>query len=165
MALPLICLALAASVQAADLHVEITAPGGQPVAIDYPDVQFGALPGLMVHGDNEGMLLVHISLSPVEVEPDPVPQVLFDVVMQELSSDKKGRAYLKVLSSPQIRARVNEQARFAQGSRIPIAGTDPVEYEDRILSIELLYTDPVLPDVEPAPEPAPEPAVQPEPTD
>jgi len=165
MALPLICLALAAAVQAADLHVEITAPGGEPVAIDYPDVQFGALPGLMVRGDDDSLLLVQVSLSPVEVEPDPVPQVLFDVVMQELSSDKKGRAYLKVLSRPRIRAQVNEQARLAQGSRIPIAGTDPLEYEDRILSIELLYTDPVLPDVEAETVPAPEPAVKPEPTD
>jgi len=165
MAFSLICLALAASVQAADLHVEITASGGEPVAIDYPDVQLAALPGLMVAGDNDSMLLVSITLSAVEAEPDPVPQVQFDVVMQELSSDKKGRAYLKVLSRPRIRAQVNEQARLAQGSRIPITGTDPVEYEDRILSIELLYTDPVLPDVEAAPAPGPEPVVPPEPAD
>lgn len=126
MLLPL--LALATAVQAADLHVEITPPGGEPTALDFPDVRPGALPGFVVAGADGAELIVHVDLSRLDGLGED-PQIRFDVVIQELRADKKGRAWLKVLSSPTIVALVNQPANVTQGA---IA---------RALSIDLLYSD------------------------
>jgi hypothetical protein len=146
-------LILATTLHAADLHVKVTPPGGEPVGIDFPDVRFGTLPGFTVPAVDGSELIVHITLAQYgDPAPGEAPLILFDVVIQELRAGKRDGAGLKVLSHPRVGTHANTPAWITVGFS-PRGGRSPDDGLD--LSIEMIYSDPNSPDPAAAGEPAP----------
>ena len=105
------------------------------------DVQPGPLPGLVAAGPEGSEYLIHLTVELPEVPASDKQRIVFDVEIRELKADRKGRAFLKTLSSPRIATLAGTPASLRQGARIPIPGTQPVAYQEVGLALELTYLE------------------------
>ena len=132
-----LCSLALLSAHAAELQVSWTAPGSTtPVITTLTEVQPGLLPGLVVPAQDGSEYLVYLNLNPSGAE------VQFDVEIQQLrAKGRKGNLVAETLSRPRITTTPGTPAELRMGSRVPVAGTNPVEFQDFTLSLSLLYTD------------------------
>jgi hypothetical protein len=128
--------------EAAALHVRWTSPWGEsPVSFTFDDVKPGPLPGMLATGPEGTEYLIHLVLERPEASDGGVPKVLIDARIRELKADRKGRAYLRTLSAPRLVTDVGVPASLFQGGRAPVPGTDPVEWRDVGMTLEVTCTD------------------------
>lgn len=132
-----LCSLAILSVHAAELQVSFTVPGSTaPVTTTLTEVQPGPLPGLVFPARDGSEYLVYLSLNPSGAE------VQFDVEIQQLQAKgRKGKLVAETLSRPRITTTPGTPAELRMGSRVPVAGTNPVEFQDFTLSLSLLYID------------------------
>jgi hypothetical protein len=145
--LPLFMASVATSpALAADIEFELSGPGGlEDFAITFEDPQPGQLPGITALTPEGSELLIHVRFELPEVEEGQTPQVMFDVVIRELSSDKEGRAYLETISHPRIITMVNQQGTIKVGAKRPDAGEGAAEASAEpagdYLEMNMVYRD------------------------
>jgi hypothetical protein len=140
---------LAALPNAADtatLLVRWTSPQCEaPITFTLDDVKPGPLPGLLATGSEGSEYLIHLALElPAPSEGDQ-PKVVIDAKIRELTADKKGRAYLKMLSAPRLMTDVGTPASIFQGGELAVPGTDPVQWREVGMKLEVMYFDGAAP--------------------
>lgn len=101
---------LVASVQAADLDVELVIPNADPVQVTLVDVQDGKLPGLLVETAAGETFRLGAKLS------TPAPgQHELAFVIDRLELDRKGRTQVTTVAQPTLLTRTNQQAEMRMG--------------------------------------------------
>ena len=119
---------------AGDVQLVFKGPSdAEPVSIWYRDVKPGQLPGLTALGADGSEWLVHITMTPVEVEEGQEPQMMFEATVRMLEADKKGRVRMTTVTRPTITAMVGQSASLRTGQ------------QGQELSLELVYVEDVEP--------------------
>lgn len=147
MPLPLFLTAsvlLAAPTLADDLQLQFQPPGAtEAVRLSYPDVRPGPLPGLIAAAPDGSRYLVFVTLSFPEVAEGAVPQVLLDAEIQVLRDAGRRKGWtLETTSRPRILTQQGVPAEIKHGARVPVPGTNPVEYQEHAMSLRLIWGAP-----------------------
>lgn len=132
---------------AGELQVVFTAPHSPaPVALTLADPGSGPLPGLVFPGEDGTQYLVHLDLTlqPALRAADAVDaqdQVLLEARIERLTPTRRGGQRVEHVSTPRVLTTVGVPARVMHGARVPVPGSDPVEFTEVAWTLELLYTE------------------------
>lgn len=111
---------------ATDLETRLTTPDGAVKSLTFHDVERSAPPPFTVQM-NGADVRVTLAVAPADGAW---------VVSAELAQvDKKGR--VKVLSAPRVTLQADEPGIVKQGARIPIPGTNPLEYREESWQLDM----------------------------
>lgn len=131
--------ALAPPLLAGDVALTFKAPGAvETVSVVYPDVETSMIPGLATALPDGTRYMVHLG---IELQPDQ--RVLFDIVVERVEVDRKGRARLEVVSRPRVQADIGESAFL-------LYAPDPAD-DTKSLSLEVVYFPAAADPAEPPP--------------
>lgn len=101
---------LVASVQAADLDVELEIPNAEPVQVTFADVQDGRLPGLLVEtATGETFRCTTAVSTPTAGQHE----VAFRI--EKIEVDRKGRTQATLVAQPTLLVATNQQAEMRVG--------------------------------------------------
>lgn len=120
-------LALAAPVRAADLDLRVESDGIGPVAVTLHDVKPGKLPSVDLPGPDGRSLRLDLLLAESTMEGAPA----YDLTLQITRRTPVGRRKVhEEVSRPTLRFKPDQAARVAAGARAPIAGTEPLVFQE-----------------------------------
>lgn len=128
-ALALAALLAAPTAHAADLDLKITSDGIGPVSVTLHDVHAGALPSVDLPGPDGRSMRVDLTLADSTMEGDPSYDLAMVITKREPARRK--RVHQEVYR-PTLRFKANQSGSICTGGRRPIAGDDPVQYEEYI---------------------------------
>lgn len=111
---------------AADLDARLTTPDGEVKSMTFHNVELSAPPPFEVQM-NGATVRVTLAASP--------KAEAWVVDAQLAGLDKRGRA--KVFAAPRITLNANEPGMVRQGARIPIPGTNPVEFREESWQLDV----------------------------
>jgi len=120
-------LALTATAFAVDLDVELTTPSGEVRSLTFHDVEASAPPTFQVEMRG-ATVTVTLAVTP--------SNDTWIVAANLAELDKRGRP--KLISAPRVTVRANEEGTVKQGARVPVPGTNPVEYREEAWQLNVL---------------------------
>ena len=122
-------LALLPAALAVDLDARLTTPSGATTFVTFHDVELQAPPPFTMNDDGRPLRVTLV------VEPSGDRWA----VSAEIASVKQGlwREHLTTILVPRITLQSNSHGFVKQGTAIPVAGTDPVQYFDRAWTLDL----------------------------
>lgn len=112
---------------AADLDLRISSDGVGSTSVTLRDVKPGALPSVELPGPDGRSMRVDMLLTESELEGAPAYDLSFTVTRRAPVGRKKVH---EEVARPTVRFRPNEQAMVSAGGRAPIAGTEPMQYQE-----------------------------------
>lgn len=112
---------------ALDLDVQLTTPSGEVKSMTFHNVETSVPPTLQLQV-HDVRVLVTLTVTPKDDT--------FAIHAELAEVDTKGRT--KRISAPTVVVHTNEPGTVSQGSRISVAGTNPVEYRTESWALSFL---------------------------
>ena len=131
-------LSMLNAAHAEELALSVTLPGVAQQDLVFPAPTQGPLPSVWLSGADGRAWVVSVAVAPREVG-----QYRFDIQVDALEADRRGRLRREVVSQPRITTMTGVPATITQGSRRPITDEHgEVHFVDEdVLHIELVLRD------------------------